>query len=242
MIKKEFWKDIPQMSFLVIILSLVKTFLFYSNFNVPIKYFLGVSELMLAIADDLLLLLVLQIMMSLVAYATLYFIVEQNEEESSQDTQTPDEKKKENFQYSLAVLCTVVVMVTCMVVVSLIKMSFSDRVSSISIIISLGYILILGFKGKEIVERTSKLTLAMLFSFYISLSVFGVTIGTEIDKVSAGRYKGTIIKTADTTYTSTDSSFFIGKTEKYVFIYNKRDTTTEIIPSESITKFILKKR
>jgi len=40
-----------------------------------------------------------------------------------------------------------------------------------------------------------------------------------------------IVTTSDTTYVSADNSFFIGKTEKYLFIYKKKDSSTDIIPS-----------
>src|SRR6186713_2761629 len=51
---QKFWNSIPQLSIAIIILAIIKMTLYYYNFDVPIKYFIGISELGLLIADDLL--------------------------------------------------------------------------------------------------------------------------------------------------------------------------------------------
>jgi len=38
------------------------------------------------------------------------------------------------------------------------------------------------------------------------------------------------------------STYFIGKTEKFVFVFNKFDTTTSIIPVESIKRMVIKSK
>ncbi len=50
---------IPILTALVIIIGIIKLTLFYQNFSVPIKYFIGFSEIATTIADDLLSLLLI---------------------------------------------------------------------------------------------------------------------------------------------------------------------------------------
>lgn len=47
---------IPTLTGLVVILAIIKLTLFYQNFSVPIKYFIGISEIAITISDDLLML------------------------------------------------------------------------------------------------------------------------------------------------------------------------------------------
>jgi hypothetical protein len=73
---------------------------------------------------------------------------------------------------------------------------------------------------------------------FLAFYVLSAT-SNQIHFVETGKFNGTKIYTADSTYTSTDSSYFIGKTEKYVFIYNTKNKYTRIIPSESVLKIDL---
>jgi hypothetical protein len=58
-----------------------------------------------------------------------------------------------------------------------------------------------------------------------------------------GHYNGTFIHLKDDRcYTSNDSLFFIGKTEKYIFLHNKKDTSNMIIDVDDIKTFILKSK
>ena len=72
-------------------------------------------------------------------------------------------------------------------------------------------------------------------------SLLAVT-GFNIERVEDGKYDGTIIKTEDSSYVSNRESFFIGKSEKYVFIYNTKDTSTLVIPTESIKQMRIKSK
>ena len=80
-----------------------------------------------------------------------------------------------------------------------------------------------------------KLTL-FLTVFFI---MFIAQTSMEIESVEKGEYKGTKIVTSDSTYTSTDSAFYIGQTTNYVFFYYKKDKHTTIIPTREIKKLEL---
>ena len=49
----------------------------------------------------------------------------------------------------------------------------------------------------------------------------------------------TKIYTNDSTYISESSNYFIGKTEKYYFIYNKDKKSSLVIPEREVSKFEL---
>ena len=81
------------------------------------------------------------------------------------------------------------------------------------------------------------------FSF-MSVFVFAssVRLTTDITSIETGKYKGTIITTSDITYISNDSTYFIGKTEKYVFIYKSKENGTLVIPTESVKQMFIKSK
>ena len=64
---KKIWPSLPHLSLCIIILALLKNFLYYFNFNVPIKYFIGLSELGLLVSGDLLILVPLFLLMYLIS-------------------------------------------------------------------------------------------------------------------------------------------------------------------------------
>ncbi len=65
------------------------------------------------------------------------------------------------------------------------------------------------------------------------------TIYIDVSLTFKGKYLGTKIFTKDSIYISDKSSFFIGKTEKFYFIRNRRSSTL-VIPEKEVIKFDLK--
>jgi len=101
---------------------------------------------------------------------------------------------------------------------------------------------ILEFYKKILFKYLTKTGLFSIIILALFLAALIFKTGVEIEKVENGKFAGTKIITADTTYTSTKTYYFIGKTEKFVFIYNANDSTTNIIATESIKLMILKNR
>ncbi|MGF2413598.1 MAG: hypothetical protein ACQUYJ_14800, partial [Ferruginibacter sp.] len=92
------------------------------------------------------------------------------------------------------------------------------------------------------VEKANILMLS-LSCLGIFLYAYSMKLGMDIARTQSGRYNGTEIYVGDKKepIVSCDSSYFIGKTENYVFTYNKNQDKATIIPSSSVTKIILKK-
>lgn len=73
--------------------------------------------------------------------------------------------------------------------------------------------------------------------FYFAVTLFNVVLTTsnEIKSVMDGKYNGTKIVTDDTTYISSDSSYYIGQTNRFIFIYDKSKFCT-VLPISSIKR------
>lgn len=66
-----------------------------------------------------------------------------------------------------------------------------------------------------------------------------IIIKGEINLTEKGKYNGTTVKTAEKTYISSDSIYFIGKTDKYIFFFEPKKKSTQIIPIESVKEILL---
>lgn len=52
---KKIVEHIPVLTALIIVIGVIKLTLYYQNFGISIKYFIGLSEIATTVADDLLL-------------------------------------------------------------------------------------------------------------------------------------------------------------------------------------------
>lgn len=88
-------------------------------------------------------------------------------------------------------------------------------------------------------ERISNYTLLILFFSLIVYSIANTL--TEFYKVKHRfYYSGTKIIYTHEEFHSTNEKYYIGKTEKFVFIYDSRAKTTEVIPTSEVKKIIFK--
>jgi hypothetical protein len=59
--------------------------------------------------------------------------------------------------------------------------------------------------------------------------------------LSSVKYTTTIITKDNDTIRTNNTCYFVGRTNKYVFLFKSKDTTNEYIPTNEIKKFIFKK-
>lgn len=228
---KDLSSNLPLFSVIIIVLGITKQVIYYSNFNLPIKYFLGLSELGLIVADDLLKFSFIFICLFL---SNIYT--------ASNFTDIKPHTTSLNNQYLFkAIVLTVFAIISGFIAYKLFHVKFYFvRVIYLTLLITFLAMVLVIMESPKIVGYVSvKKFYSIFFLISITLALIGTT-AFEIDDVDEGKYKGTIIKTSDSTYISTDSSFFIGKTEKYIFVFNKKDSTTSIIPTESVKTIIFK--
>ena len=236
---KRISETLPLITVGIIVLGILNQIIYYNNFNLPIKYFIGISELGLIIADNLIIYCTGAFLLFLILLAhdpsTFYPNLKNEKKVATIDTMNKFEKK---FKRGLIIIFLIFIGVFAA------NYFFRDSpekdIQDYFIIL---YILILFFifyntriLGKLIGLKTFFSIIVLIFLIFI-LSFETVD---EIKKVESGKYTGTIITTNEGSDTSTSTRYFIGKTEKYVFIYNKKDVSVSIIPTESIKKLLLK--
>jgi hypothetical protein len=249
---KTFINKIPQLSLLVIIISLIKTLLYYSNFDIPIKYFLGLSELGLLIADDLLILVPIYV----IFYIVYFKFDSVGKEGLSTNNKTKIEKEvstkpkfstlrrffSKSFEYlSYAILILVAgFMVIMPIYLFFTTTSYPLKLLASALIIVIGYFILFAVKHEELQKFLTDegMSISLLLMLFIMSFVF--RISNEISEVENGRYTGTRIVTKDSTYISDSNSFYVGQTSKYVFIFSKKDSLSTILPVEKIDKIIFK--
>jgi hypothetical protein len=243
-------KYFKELSILIILLGLVRQFIYYSNFDIPIKYFFNFSELWLIISDKLIivfpviLILLLGMDMELKFRASVKEITElkesktSNPEEFKLKVEAEIKRKKEHFKSNLLrrILLLIFAGVAIYYLITSKEYYIKIQVSAILLMILVYYFVFDVFKFSVNVNVSFTFIFGILLFFIIFFS------SIEIRNVENGIYRGTTIITDDTTYTSNDTSYFIGKTDNFVFIYNKKDTSSIIIPMEFVKKIILKRR
>jgi len=149
---------------------------------------------------------------------------------------TPESIK---FFRKIILIISFVIILICIPVFFLSK-NYDERIYPLIYIFFISILSFIIFIGKHLQNLISINNITGIISVLMVVTLLGTRTSNDIRHVEHGMYKSTIIKTKDSTYISTDSSFFIGKTEKYVFIYNKKDSTTTIIPTESVELITMK--
>lgn len=228
---KKIAESIPLLTIILLSLSIIKQILYYWNYSIPIKYFLGISELGLIISDEL----IFSVPTIILLFYLNYFYVGLKADNKPK----PSEKTKKAF------LWISVAFFTCVISFFVIKF-FSAKIYSVKLYY-FSFLFVLSFFSFLLIQASDiNSDFSIRINFY-SATLFIVVIGLIIMKtgellqrVDNGLYFGTKVFTSDSIYTSSKSSYFVGKTNSYVFIYNQADSTTTIIPTESINKIILK--
>lgn len=224
---------IPEISALIIIFGLARQLLYYSNFNLPIKYFIGISELGLIIADNIF------VQTIIVIVAIFWADTESNKKRLSKNNQRLVISEK-NVKIVTYILILIILIVLGYFIVT--GKHFYNQIFLIAIFVYLVLLSIVVDDNSRLKNYlvTNKLFLPFLIVLGFSVNLIG-SISTELESVEKGKYFGTKITMNDSTkYTSNRNSYFIGKTEKYVFIYNAGDTTTTILNADDIKIIDLK--
>lgn len=260
---------IPIFSVIIIILGISSQLLYYSNFNLPIKYFIGLSELGLVVADDLLTIIPISIIyLGIVFFIQWVFftvaykfgarrinnlikkLVASNDyneitKERYQKYYDALIAKSNTFSFYPKDLKTnkVIFLMLIFGLLGTSMTSYLETENNYSKTFLIGNLLITTFLVPALLTNSFKTELfstcnriqGLMYIYVLTYFVLMFT-GTEIKKLGKGKYNGTKIITADTTYISTLNNYFIGKTEKYVFIFNVKEKSTTIIPTESVSK------
>lgn len=219
---KKIIEHIPILTALIIVIGIIKLTLFYHNFSVSIKYFIGFSEIATTIADDLLFLLLI--------YAALSTIELVFRDMKPNFTLFSSQDKKNLFYSGLFVIINI-----GLIIWGILEKEYYRQIVNSAYSYFFFFLTLMQTKfAKEYFNKNKDFSFILYFFLLALLSVVNIT-SREIKSVVNGKYKGTTIVTNDTTYTSTDSSYYIGQTEKYVFVYSTSKHCI-IIPVSTIKK------
>lgn len=221
--------NIPFLSLLVIIVGFIGQLIYYTNFKVPIKYFSSFSEIGILVFQNLLFSVIVFVIYN---YFNLLY------------------QKNIFVRHLLSIKKAIpFVFISLILVFILGYFTFKDSTKYTFFILSFSFFPLAAAFLLMIIINLFHGSLILLKKIFFVTTVFLVPmmlyikhITTEIKDVEHGKFKGTYIVTTDSTYRSNDSTYFIGKTEKFVFQYNKFDSTTSIIPVESIKRMVIKSK
>lgn len=244
---KKIGEYIATFSLLIIVLGIIKQMLYYMRFNLPVKYFINLSEIGLLISDDLLL---VGTFISLISIGLLInpkkmswveqsvYIDKIEDQYKNLDLNTKRKVKRLTF---FQVITYVILGISFFLIWGLGNDYITKMFGIVGLIASI-LSFILEFYKKLIYKHLSQSNFfaISILSFFLMFIV--AKTGYDVEKVEKGKFTGTTVVTNDTTFVSTSLSYFIGKTEKYLFIYNTKDSSTEILPAESIKEIRLKSR
>ena len=253
---KEFISLLPFITLTVIIVGLLKLILFYYFFNIPIQKFLDPSEALLIFTDDLFILLIL------VAVPHGFHFMATNVKAQVKEAkyeQMSNEDKAASLQSDLVslgrttrklkrvlnIFSIAMVLIGC-ALLFIPNTSKSSKATGIGFLV---YATVLYFdmrwtmmlRAHDMLEKMSNI----LFFFPVIVSLLWIVFYRSIadaENVNNGKYIGTRITTADSTYISDSLHFYVGRTNNFTFIYNKADSSTAVLPNSEIKKFVLKSK
>jgi hypothetical protein len=217
---------IPVLTVVVLVLGMLKQTLYYSKFDIPIRHYLGLTELGILISNDLLIILFVLVV---ILIATLRDFPEK--EKNLANIKKPIKTSLSFAIYKYLMIAIFIWALSCILYFR--NYDTTIWMSSFVILALPAVIMSIDRKFYYTYVNTPKKHLIFICSTIVLFLIFVYTAG-EITFVQQGKYTGTKIMTNDSTYISSKDSYYIGKTEKCVFFYNKKDRSTLIIPTETI--------
>ncbi len=246
---KKIQQLIPILSIYVMALALLKVYIYYNNFNIPIKYFMTISELTINIFEDL-----IYIFPPLVI---LYFFTEKAEPKIDL-TETKNKIsdslslnfKNKNWKEIIRLLlkriwawiiliCFLLLFIGFPLYLILFGKNYTDKIGGFAF---LGGIIILFLLITKVERLITFLTIdGLILSTIIFLLTwfFVIKILSDIQNTENGKFVGTKVITEDSTYISTQDHYYIGQTSTYIFLFDKTLNKPTIIPASKIKRIDL---
>jgi len=243
---KKFTESIAVFSVVIVLFGLVKQYVYYLRFDVPIKYFITISELGAIVSDDL---LIVGLAVSIILFG-IYLSIDysipieeiekqnRNRKELLEKLRTTNPTKYREIVRSKKWLI-ILLFIGCLAGAIFMK-SYGTKLILVTVLIMLAPYFMLVFNSDRLYSYLSGQLNYIYLTIVLSVIAYMSFLAVQISSVENGRFTGTIIKTADSTYISTKDSYFIGKTEKFIFFYDSKTNATTIIPADNVTIISLK--
>lgn len=219
---------LPIFTIYIIVAALMKLFVYYNYFNIPIVNCIGLGELGIIISGDFL----FYIPFTAIIVIVLIGFYNSINENSNRILQA--------IKNTAFLFISMALMIICLLSIFFLK-GYLGPITFFSIYILSSVFFMLHYSplkepGKLIKFESNY----FVVSFLIILIAVIIRSAASINETKNGRYKGTNIILSDTTYISTDSSYYIGKTERFVYLYNEPTMTATIIPITEVKTIKLK--
>lgn len=225
---KKILECIPAVTALILIIGIIKLNLYYSAFNIPINYFMGLSEISSQVSSDLMYSL-------LTTSATLAILPFLNRKpkveilvESGDKSHEIKKATSRMIYYAVMVLSNLF-----LIVWAFFPISFHWRLINSTLIYICFFFTFLEFEHvkKFFADKPDLYLMSLLFISTLGSNI--IFAAKEMREVVNGKYNGTKIVTENNTYLSSDTLKYIGQTEKYVFLYTNHNSSV-IIPVSQI--------
>ncbi len=206
-----------------IFLGILKLLIFYKSFSIDIVYFIGFSEILMSFLNNLWLYIIM-----ITAPLLLYFLFFKNEGQASNQKFTERLNLTTKQRLNLAFT----------------KNSLTDFLAFISLFPLLSMVIFFPFLFRYLILAVSQFIFRFLFnewrvmevksgkdfdslvqaialaSSFIVMLVIGVAFW-ETDEVRLGKYNNTKVVFKDATVIADTNNIFVGKTENFIFFYNR---------------------
>lgn len=256
---KNFLTIIPAFTVILIIFGIIKLHLYYIGFGISILDFIDLSEILPMVSIDL-----MSVVLTLfVIIYFLFYLTSRNESSKPEDYETVmnEQKNEELYKYIISLwsikqknsfifYISVIVRFTlmlCPVFCIIIGYAYPDhslKLVSFQLLVISFPLSLLVFVPELIKYILNKpLTMLLIYFFVLAWFFYIQLIKNDYARTMVGAYRGTIVQTRDSTksYISDREYFYIGKTKSYVFYYNKKDSSSTIIPVSEIREIKFKR-
>jgi len=247
---KDFGSYIPILSAAIVSFSLLKLSLYYKAFNLPISNFISLGELGILISDDIFLFIFYVSVPIILIYAVVRGILPETPKDIIIHDPQPilfgqrellflKKTQKSRKKMNLFIISMVAVFYGIFLF-----MTIKDGITTTSLTAIIGsafFGTIFSVSSNTEGMMNNKLFFSVL-TLLITVSVVTYTTESETFEVRfEGKYKGTTIYRKEAApFISTDNDFYIGKTEKFLFIYHLAENHTTVITMEDVKQIDLK--
>lgn len=204
----------------------LKLVIYYNSFSFPIFHYISIQDTLLLFTQDLHVYLIFVIIPSLlqISYIRLF----------------PEKKKFEGkTKKYLFLILTIIVLIVNIILIWIYSNCAIAIISGMIGFLLLAFIGLEAFQRYEIItKRRININLKWLFILVLIYMDYILVISyseAEMNK-KYNLYEGMKIETQDSSIVIKNNVLYMGKSEQYIFLYNKNDSSSLVLPSTSIKK------
>lgn len=243
----QYKKYLPVILLIFYALGYVNLSNYYSAFNVPIEYYINLTDMLMYAIGRLVSITGTFIVTELILIIPTYFIIKKCQDyeinkllkKSNKETKVNNRFKRIHSRNipegSYSALSAFILLIALGI---LIHKAYEPWVNYIIIFIFLKFSIILTNKIKETtfyLFRSAIVIIPTIFVFWIT----GIDEANKV--VNSNNTKNISFESNDLLYTTTDKShIFIGETSGYIFLYNPKHKETEIFQKTNISELKIK--